>query len=172
MKKRIVAAIDFSEVTDKVVETAADLARGLHGEVVLFHVDVLPEPWVDASSPVDGHVAGMPTVPLEWHEERRAVSEQRLHTIQRRLRSEGISARVETGAVRRERIVDEIEALDPDMIVVGSHRHGALHNLVFRGVCMRAVRNAPCTVVVVHRGDGVPTPEPEYVATAPVTIHV
>lgn len=43
------------------------------------------------------------------------------------------------------------EAHDAELLVLGNHRHGALHNAVFGSVALRCMRNATCPVVVVPR---------------------
>jgi nucleotide-binding universal stress UspA family protein len=43
------------------------------------------------------------------------------------------------------------EAHDAELLVLGNHRHGALHNAMFGSVALRCMRDATCPVVVVPR---------------------
>jgi nucleotide-binding universal stress UspA family protein len=48
-----------------------------------------------------------------------------------------------------ESIVAEAQRLNADMIVVGSHHHGALYNLVVGSVTGDVLKRAKCPVLVV-----------------------
>jgi nucleotide-binding universal stress UspA family protein len=43
----------------------------------------------------------------------------------------------------------EAKRLGADYIVVGSHHHGVLHDLLFGGTAAGLLKNAPCPVVIV-----------------------
>ncbi|MEW5940915.1 MAG: universal stress protein [Chloroflexota bacterium] len=48
-----------------------------------------------------------------------------------------------------ETILNEASKLEADMIVVGSHGHGALYQLLVGSVCEGVLRKAACPVLVV-----------------------
>lgn len=152
--KTIVAAIDFSDVTDALVSTATELAFALGGSVVLFHVAPATEPWVDTA--FDRYSVGTPVNP-HWAEVEARHRESILEQVRESIAASGIE--VSTRMARgddSDGICKELAALRPDLIVIGSHRHGMFHDLLIGGVCPRVVRTAPCPVVVVHPGDSVP----------------
>lgn len=46
-------------------------------------------------------------------------------------------------------IRDEAKRLGADFIVVGSHRHGAMYNLLIGSTAAGLVKNAPCPVLII-----------------------
>ncbi len=152
--RRIVAAIDFSDVTDTIVETAIEFASALGGTIVLFHVAPAADPWVDTA--FDRYTVGVPTVP-GWAEAEAKRREVLLSGVRESLLAKGLGVTVHLGrGDNHATICEELAALEPGMIILGSHRHGMFHDLLLGGVCPRVVRQAPCPVLVVHAGDPLP----------------
>jgi nucleotide-binding universal stress UspA family protein len=168
--KTIVAAIDFSDLTPAVIDTAVDLAEALDAELVLFHAAPPTEPWVMAG--VDGRVAVGMVQPINWERQQEEDRLARLEALRARLAEEGVNARTHmTNAVQRKAICRALDELNPAFIVIGSHRHGALYDLLGPGICSRIVRRASCPVVVVHPQDRPlstrpPAPRPDVIARA------
>ncbi len=144
--KHILVCVDYSDVTDRLVQKAAELARALEASVTLFHV-VIPEefyPTYDAGP-----------VPVQT-DSRLAVerAEAKLDAWRKPLESAGVAveARVKEGAPVRE-ILHEIEALGADLVLMGTHGHGPLHNVLFGSVTEGVVRKSAVPVMVVpNRG--------------------
>lgn len=166
--KTIVAAIDFSDLTLAVIETAVDLADALDGDLVLFHAAPPSEPWVMAA--VDGRIAVGMVQPVAWERQEEEERKERLETWRKKLEERGVIARTHlTNAVQRRAICRALDELDPDYVVIGSHRRGPLHDLLGTGICTRIVRRANCPVVVVHpqdrpRSSQPPAPRPNVSA--------
>lgn len=140
--KAILAAIDFSSVSDLVVAAAAELARALRGKVVL--VTVLVEPvYLKEFAPPPKSIAKITVA----HE--RAVRNH-LAVIQRRLLSEFISAET---VVRRgnaaQHILEEAEEHDAALIVIGSHGHTAFYELILGSTTQAVLKRARMPVVVI-----------------------
>jgi nucleotide-binding universal stress UspA family protein len=132
-----------------VVRVGADLARALGAEVFLLHV-APPEPEFITYEP------GPPSV-------REAVAQEisdrhrKLHAIDRDLEKLGI--RVTSLVIQGytvEKILQEIDRLRIDLVVMGSHGHGALHHLLLGSVSEGVLRKTPCPVLIVP---GAKTPE-------------
>ena len=142
--KNILAAVDFSDVTQAVATTAAALAGALDGRLFLLHV-AAPEP------DFVGYDVGPQTVRDGVAKEIRAEHRQ-LHELKQPLEQAGldVTALVVQGATV-EKIVQEAARLEADMIVVGSHGHGALHHLLVGSVTEGIMRAAVCPVLVVPR---------------------
>lgn len=138
----LLVPIDFSDVTEKVIETAETLALLFKGRVVLLHV-VEPDPDFVGFEP--GPVTVRSSVAKEFHEEH-----QRLQDAKQKLVAAGIDVtalQIQGSTV--EKILHEREQQNAGMIVLGSHGHGALHNLLTGSVTAGVLKFAKCPVLVV-----------------------
>jgi nucleotide-binding universal stress UspA family protein len=127
-----------------VVEEAGALAKRAGARVVLLHVEP-PEP------AFIGYEAGPQSV---RDNVARGIRENdgRLHELRDRLRKKKIEAEcllIQGPAV--EKILEESERLKAAYVVIGSHGHGALYDLVVGSVCDGVVRRSKCPVLIVPR---------------------
>lgn len=142
--KTILAAIDFSPVSERVVDRAAALAQATGADFVLLHVEA-PEP------EFVGYDPGPQTV-------RDAVAQEimgdhrKLHDIADSLREQGlaVTALVVQG-VTAEKILEEAQAHEADCIILGSHGHGALYDLLVGSVSDAVIRRADRPVMLIPR---------------------
>lgn len=139
--KTILAAVDFSNVTSRVVRTAASLARAHQGRVLLLHAIAPPVNVVTYDLPVESF-----TRELEFA---RQQAERKLGELARLLASENIpgEVRCEQGHVV-EIVVNVARATDAAYIVMGSHGHGAFYELLAGSTTHGVLHRAPCPVVV------------------------
>lgn len=138
----VLAAIDFSAVSDAVVDLAARLAGGFGGGVRLLHV-AAPDP------DFAGYEAGPDTV----RQQRARTLRSEHRDLQERaevLRGRGLeaTARLIDGPAA-ETILDEAREHDVGLIVLGSHGRTGLRRLLVGSVSETVLRHAPCPVVVV-----------------------
>ena len=140
--KVILAALDFSDATPRVVEEAAKLAQAVDGQVVLLHVARVP--------------GAMPHHPTEMAQlagaiqEIEAAADRQLLETERGLRERGVvtqSLRL-TGEPKKD-IVEQGERLATDYIVMGSHGHSALHDLVMGSTTNAVIKRSNRAVLVV-----------------------
>jgi nucleotide-binding universal stress UspA family protein len=146
--KTILVPIDFSDLTPILVRTAGEWASATRRSVHLFHV--MPE---DAE--LVGYESGLQLIPYMPPAE--AVEENRLMQLYKdELTGRGleVTTRIVRGAAALD-ILDEALAVGADLIILGSHRHGALHHLLLGSVNGVVLRRAPCPVLVV------PAPQPK-----------
>lgn len=140
--RKILVALDFSDVSDAVLARASALTRALSGELTLLHV-AAPDP------DFVGYDAGPQSVRDGRARELRA-ERSRLHEMAESLRAEGLSARallVEGPTART--VLEQAEKLTVDLIVVGSHGHGVLHRALLGSVSEGILERATCPVLVV-----------------------
>jgi nucleotide-binding universal stress UspA family protein len=142
MPENVLVPVDFSEVTDAVLATATRLAKALGAKAWLIHV-AAPEP------DFVGYEVGPQSVRDNVARELRAAH-QKLEEYQEALRADGIevNARLLPGTVP-EKILQEADELAPTLIVIGSHGHGALYDLLAGSACEGVLKHATCPVVVV-----------------------
>src|SRR5438093_5034643 len=119
--KTILVPVDFSETTPKIVENARRLADVFNSRIILLHV-VEPEPaFVGFETGPDTVRAAMAK---QYHEEH-----EKLEKLKASLAGLDVLA-LQIQGVIAERILHECEQQHADVIVVGSHGHGALHHLL------------------------------------------
>ena len=146
--RTILAPIDFSDVTEEVLQEAMDMARAFAGRVTLLHV-----------IPPYGY-------PIEFYADAGFVPPlSKTDTLQEeikqcRLRMEKLAQPFGTKDIEIEIRVEEGEpvlatldvarGIDADTIIMGSHGHGALYHLLLGGVAERVLHRAECPVLIVR----------------------
>ena len=138
--KTILVPVDFSDVTDKVVETAASLAAALESEVVLIHI-AEPEPQFVGYDP--GPLSVRMAVVGDIHADQR-----RLDAAKANFGSTPVLALHVQGSVPDE-ILKLAREHGASLIVMGSHGHGALYHLLVGSVADAVLKEAPCPVLIV-----------------------
>jgi nucleotide-binding universal stress UspA family protein len=139
---KILAAIDFSPVTEQVLATLVQMAATLPAQVWLVHV-APPEPAFVGYEAGPYVVRGQ--VAAELH-----ASHQKLQQLADRLRASG----VETTALQLqgktvETVISEANKLPASLIVLGSHGHGAVYNMLVGSVAEGIVRASKVPVLLV-----------------------
>jgi nucleotide-binding universal stress UspA family protein len=137
----MVVAVDFSEVAAQVYEAAAGLADRLRARVVVVNIT---EPQVDLVG------LAVPQAYTAAEEEIKKLAEAKLNVARELF--EARSVQVETvhewGPVVA-CILDKVAKYDAGLVVVGSHGHGALYNLLVGSVAEGVIRHSTVPVVVV-----------------------
>jgi nucleotide-binding universal stress UspA family protein len=141
--RRIVAAVDFSDISMAALREAACLAEEAGARLTVMHVIEVPEHlalWIDRVDGI-GHVR-------EWADAaarhlRDAVGPGTREYAQ-------VDQRVETGKAYREilRVADEQDA---DLMVIGAHGHSVIEQMFVGSTAQHVVRRAGCPVLVVRQ---------------------
>lgn len=140
--KHILAGIDFSETTPRVLEAAKPLAKAFGCRLSLLHI-YAPEP------EFVGYEAYV-YPGIDEREQELRKEKQELRRLVDDLRSEGINA----DAYMKEApivsgILEFVHRHDCDLVILGSHGHGALARLILGSVTEGVVREADLPVLVV-----------------------
>lgn len=144
--RNILAAVDFSDVTPAVARTAAEMAAApTPHRLYVLHVDATDS--IDIGFDLESAVGREELAGLLRAEHRALLA------LGEELRTQGVDAatllrRCEPGDEAKT-ILKEAERLQPDLIVIGSHGHGALHDLLLGGVSTGVLRSARCSVLIV-----------------------
>ena len=140
--KTVLAPIDFSDSSRRVIDEAIQLARSIGGRLVLLNI-VSPT----SAFPSEFDSTGARAAYLAQAEK---LAREELATLQRRLRDEGVTAHVvHLIAQPGPGILDQAERLEADYVVMGSHGHGAFYELIVGGTATRVLKQAKCPVVIV-----------------------
>ena len=139
----ILVPVDLSDSTPRVLRAAEEMAAAFRCKVHVLHVfthDLM----------VAGNEFGVAPAASEIVESELRTRRAELEAVTRQLRDRGVDATavvVEGGPVQW--IADEARRLSADLIIVGSHGHGALYHLLLGSVTTGVLRSAHCPVVVV-----------------------
>jgi nucleotide-binding universal stress UspA family protein len=138
MYQKILVAVDHSEMSDRALAAAGELASLSHGEVWVLHLrerevigrmgTVPTESADEARSPVDDAVAGLAQAGINAHGEVRDTL---------------------FGHAARE-IIEDAKAHDVDVIVMGSRGRGDLAGLVLGSTTHKVMHLADRPVLVVR----------------------
>lgn len=141
--KKILVPIDFSPVTRRVVAEAVKLAQAMDAELVLLHVVTQP-------AYLGAEAVPMVDPRLMWMMEAEKHTERHLRRIEGALKKRGLHVRslCVTGFPVT-RIRAQMKQLPASLVVIGSHGHTALHDLVMGGTTSGVLKRAGCPVVVV-----------------------
>jgi nucleotide-binding universal stress UspA family protein len=150
--KTIVALVDFSDVTPKVLEQAALHARTYGARLILLHV-VPSEPAV-----VEFGIAS-PTL-LQPPSERRIEKDyNELLNLRDSLAGSGVQVtaqQLEQADVIK--LLDLCHGLEADLIVVGTHHHSTLYQFFLGSYMADVLKLAKCPVLVVPLSAEKPAP--------------
>ncbi len=138
----ILVPVDFSDVTHHVLDTAAKFAIAFGSRLVILNV-AEPEP------DFVGFEAGPPTVRIAVARDFKA-EHQKLDELKTQHAAKGLevlSLHVQGPIV--EKILHEATEQKADLVVIGSHGHGALYDLLVGSVTQGVIKAAQCPVVVV-----------------------
>lgn len=140
--KKILAPIDFSEAADTVMEKAAQTARAFDADLWLVHV-APPEPDLVGHEPD-------PPVMRKQLADRYREEHRRLQEWAGQLRQEGLRATaLLLQGPTAETIRREAKKLGVDLIVIGSHGHGAIYRALVGSVSEGVLRESSCPVLIV-----------------------
>jgi nucleotide-binding universal stress UspA family protein len=140
--KTILVPIDFSDVTAQVVETARKFAAAFESRLVLLNV-AEPEPDFVGFEP------GPPTVRMSIARDFK-IERQRLDELKAQCATSGaevMALHIQGPIV--EKIIYEAGEQHADLIIIGSHGHGAFYDLLVGSVTQGVIKAARCPVVVV-----------------------
>lgn len=140
--KTILAPLDFSEVSEVVVSEAAALARAMHGRVVLLAV-IQPPVVVSDYAPLMQNIAEITAAGEK-------ATAKRLAKLQDKLQGEHIvTETVQLLGAPTQHILAEAKRTNADYIVMGSHGHTALYDLLVGSTTHGVLKHAVCPVLIV-----------------------
>jgi nucleotide-binding universal stress UspA family protein len=155
--ENLLAAVDFSQTTETVVEAAAKLAKALGAKLWVVHVTSdETQAMVYEATQFTGYSPEFVSMPGDVQLARNLSAEEikREHNellgISAKLREQGIDAQaILLKGDASKLILEKAAELDAGMIVLGSHGHGLLHKAFLGSVSESVMRHAGCNVLVV-----------------------
>ncbi len=139
---KVLLALDFSEMTDRLITEAMILIKAMSAEVWLLHV-VEPEP--DFVGLDVGPQTVRDALAQKYHAEHKELQE-----YANQIRANGLEA---TALLIQQPfvagIIEQAEKLDVNLIMLGSHGHGAVYNLMVGSVCQGVLEKAHIPVCII-----------------------
>jgi nucleotide-binding universal stress UspA family protein len=144
---KIIAAIDFSDVSERVLQEAVTIGKALAIPVsVLNVVSHAPAVMGDSMMPITPSSEEIDDANAKSKEKLAAwVNANREHLV---LGSVAIDVCIYDGSPV-ESILKHARETMACRIVLGSHGHGAFYNLLLGSVSEGVIRNSPCPVLIV-----------------------
>ncbi len=140
--KTILVPLDFSSSTKEVLDTATMLAQALDTSLVLLHA------WQAPAIAGDPLLAAAEIAAVQKSAEEFARTQ--LERTCAQLTKQGLTVRsdLRTGLPSAV-ILDQARSLPADLVVMGSHGHTALYDLLLGGTAHAVLKNSRCPVVIV-----------------------
>jgi nucleotide-binding universal stress UspA family protein len=158
--KRILVAIDFSDATPCVIELARQIAKALDAEIHLVHVRELTA--APAAGPLGYGLAGMPElapmsgVPVSGFEsvpqtiQESETQKSQLAQWRKQIAQDGIKVSLhEPAGVVAEEILNQANTINADLIVMGTHGHGAMYDFLVGCTTKGVLKHARRPVLLV-----------------------
>jgi nucleotide-binding universal stress UspA family protein len=145
--KTILVPVDFSAVSREVCDAACDLAQALGAQLVLLHV--VPPPSI--------MVSDLYILSATQADEMQAAAEQAGDKRLRELNARCAKRDIPTLLLRRSgQPVSEIvaRAAKADYVVMGSHGHGAVYDLLVGSTTHGVLKKVRCPVLIVPPSRG------------------
>src|SRR5437660_4923996 len=157
--KCILVPIDFSDVTPPVINLARQLAKALDAEIHLVHVKELTAATPGtlgyglAGMPELAPMSGVPVPGFEPMPETIPADEgqtSKLAKWQEEIAQDGITVSLHepTGTVAEE-ILNQADELNADLIVMDTHGHGAMYNLLVGSAAKAVLKHSSRPVLLV-----------------------
>lgn len=146
--KTLLTAVDLSPITPKVLDCAAALASSLGAKLILLHVVEPVAAYVPVGAAMDVITAPVPVEPPDMD-----ALKARLEELAAPLRTQGVAVEtVASVSLPVDEILQQAKKTGADMLVLGSHGHGALYHLFGGSVVTSVLQKAdlPVTVIPVH----------------------
>jgi nucleotide-binding universal stress UspA family protein len=140
--KRILVPLDFSANSTRALDYAYGLALKFDAAIHLIHVCEVP-------SITTGSADAYAIVDTDWSQRLGEEAERQLTTIKEGRRGIAVTTEVLFGSPASA-IIDAADANAADLIVMGTHGHGALMHVMMGNVAERVVRMSPCPVLTVR----------------------
>lgn len=140
----IVAAVDFSDITGEVVETARDLARLNHARLHVIHA--VGDPFRSMYT-VETGAFDFTDMIRQWTE---AAQKQLASLVEKYPMEQGLLTTAVLEGAPADAIVEYADEQQADLVVVGLHGRGAVSRLLLGSVAERVLHLARRSVLVVY----------------------
>ncbi|MBK7174488.1 MAG: universal stress protein [Bacteroidales bacterium] len=141
--KKILVAVDFSDLAALLIEHAASQALAFGSEVLILYV----EPPVPAFIGTEMS----PPVTIESSPNESTRIKEELDSMRKYLENKGIKASFEylQGSVVNT-IVETLVEFEADLLIIGAHSHGILYRAFIGSISSEVMKVSPCPVLLIR----------------------
>lgn len=148
---KVLIALDYDKTAKKVAESGYALAIDLNAEVTLLHI--MSDPLNYASTefaPLTGLTDSLGVDPLQFESNNRLkkVSQHFLDTMKLHLGDANVKTVLEEGDFA-DTILLKAKNMQANLLVIGSHSHRWLEDIVLGSVTAKVMRNTPIPLYIV-----------------------
>jgi nucleotide-binding universal stress UspA family protein len=147
LMKTLLVPIDFSAASRSLLQTATALAQSLSARLVVLHV---LQPIAPISDPLM-----MPDMAQIASMQKAAEQDARAQLTRacEKVAAQGVAVEPELfDGPASAGILERACSLPADLVILGSHGHTALYNLLLGSTSHAVLKKAPCPVVIVPSG--------------------
>ena len=149
--KKVLITLDYNPTAQKVAEAGFSMAKAMNAEIVLLHV--MSDPVYYSSTgydPIMGYSGFMNTGPMQFNssKELKKASQEFLDKSKQHLGDNAIQTQVEEGDCA-ESILKAAKHLHVDVIVMGSHSHRWLENILMGSVTEKVLHHTTIPLFIV-----------------------
>ena len=143
----MIVAIDFSDQAKAVIDVALRMAKALQSHVYIIHV-AAPDP------DFVGYEAG-PQHVRDWRAQELRQEHRELAGFREQFQDAGLTATaLLVAGATVEKLVDECARLNADLIVMGTHGYGKLHELLMGSTARGVIQQARIPTLLVPSAAG------------------
>lgn len=140
--KNIMVAVDFNDSIGELMVYAESLAQKFGSKIWVLHV-ADPEPDFVGYEPGPQYIRDIKAE--EYREEHHSLQEVCKNFISGEIQSEALLIQGSTV----ETVMDEARKLKIDLLIVGTHKHSFLHNLLQESVSMELLKKAEIPMLTI-----------------------
>ena len=140
--KNIMVAVDFNDSIGELMVYAESLAEKFGSKIWVLHV-ADPEPDFVGYEPGPQYIRDIKAE--EYREEHHSLQEVCKNFIGDEIESEALLIQGSTV----ETVLEEARKLDIDLLIVGTHKHSFLHNLLQENVSMELLKKAEIPMLTI-----------------------
>ncbi len=144
--KNIMVAVDFNDSIGELMVYAESLAEKFGSKIWVLHV-ADPEPDFVGYEPGPQYIRDIKAE--EYREEHHSLQEVCKNFIADEIESEALLIQGSTV----ETVLEEARKLDIDLLIVGTHKHSFLHNLLQENVSMELLKKAEIPMLTIPIDD-------------------
>jgi nucleotide-binding universal stress UspA family protein len=148
---RIVVAVDLQAGTDRLLAEAQRYGRALNAVVDIIHIAAPDPDFVGYIKNSDPGEKTQDSLIRESEAKALRAEHQQTQALGETLRANGV--RVDRALTVQgptlATILGETRKLGADLLILGSHHHGAIYRLWYGDIAVDAAKQAPCALLVV-----------------------